>query len=170
MANTSSHKLPARQVESLLALGLSSDARGDSGGELETALELAAQGDNSQVRLILADLQTPLLGTGAGPWSFQRLLGLSPEESRRFDGQSVMGLLVSPNLDLNALQVLQDYGELLSSEVFPLSTRLTGSVIRKLVAAQVHQRTGRPTAQFDSLVNSLAGAVRGSAKPEDPTS
>jgi hypothetical protein len=146
--------LTGSQVNSLLALGLSSQTPRASAFVVEMLRNATNQKGKSLVKSIFMDLQCPVLVPGTGCLSFARLTGLPASAASEFEGKSYLKMLTSPRTSRAALEYIARFAELLTTEVLPLSTRLTGSLMQAMaqIALVTHHKIILEPAESEEMV------------------
>lgn len=143
-------RLVSEQVKALLKIGLRSRPRAPSDRSLQALVRSLADSDRA-VNHVLHDLQAPVLSADQGPLSFQRLTGIRREEAAALKGKTFLRVLCSSGTTRTVLQCLATYGDMLTTRIFPDTTRITGLVIRTLAVGALSTRYQADVASEDIL-------------------
>jgi hypothetical protein len=131
-------KLTSGRIHSLLSFGLLT-RQDTSLGQLQDAPPVLKK---QLTETLISDLQADLISRAGGPLSFERLSGLSVAELHGLEGQTVLEVLKTAETSRRVLESLVEYGRVLASDRFPLTTQLTGIVITALASAALSRRHG----------------------------
>jgi hypothetical protein len=151
--HTIAAELTAGQVHTLLGFGLLHQQ--DTVGDL---LEELPANDRARVmHKLFDDLNSPFGTWNRGPLSYQRLTGVPFSDMAGLEDQTILEVLAATSTSRKVVEALLEYGQLLSGERFPDSTRLTGTVIGALASAVLAQRhhVAHSEAEVDMFASTL---------------
>jgi hypothetical protein len=131
-------KLTDSQVTILLGMGQSTM----SPSVVELLRTSFNETSGRDVQLLVADLRRKVLADDGGLLSFRRLMEISDEEAVEFEGKSYVDMLTASETSANALARLVQVGRLVSLDVFPASTRITGAIIASFAQLALVKRHG----------------------------
>lgn len=142
--------LPDMQVVSLLSLGLLPAET--IGGKGDEALA-GCQWSDEDFASLTSDLRCPVVEPDSGPLSFRRVMDLGAAEVEQLEGKTFLDILSSDAAARWQLETLKRYGNLLTAEVFPRATQVTGYCMLAFATASLHVHHGVeiPTSKKDVL-------------------
>jgi hypothetical protein len=125
------------------------------------------ESSRAELRVLLDDLERPILSPNPGPLSFQRLSGIDRRELQGLEAKSLLRVLTSDSTAKQILERLADYGNILGLPQMPQATRRAGIVIASLAMAVLVHRFHKvlPPEQYSAVEHVLRSMSQAEALP-----
>ena len=136
-------QLSSTHVRGLLALAAGSRSPNSATEISEIIRQALVDNATENLRVAVRDLRRPISTSDDGPLSFWRLVGSGLGDKKCVQDMTYVNVLTAPGSSAQILTAFVAYGELLCLEAFPITTRLTGALIRILALAALVVRHGR---------------------------